>query len=385
MVLIVGCNEKTYKPISSDGNAPKPVTNVEYTAIAGGFDITYSVPDDSDLLYVKAVYTNSHGIESEVKSSMYSNKIRVEGFGDTKEKTIKLYSVDRGENISTPVEFKAAPLEPAVNTMKADFKITPDFGGAKFYWVNPDKTPIVVMLHAEDTLGKLQNVHNVYTSMDTAWHSIRGMKPKAAKFVAVIRDRWDNFSDTIYPNNDPAAKLVPLKEEKIDKKLIRKVVLENDDNWDAWEGDYWNCFDDDRETIVHTQGDHPRPSIMTIDFGAEVTLSRFKVYQRLGWPFTHGNPKEYDVYGALELPGQDGNLADWTLLKKCVAYKPSGLPIGQETDEDMVHFENGDEFTFDKQIKIRYFRFAVYKTWDGAGYIDFGEMTFWGQTFKIIE
>lgn len=381
--IYTSCVEKKYEPVSSDGTAPGVVKNVSFEPIAGGVIISYDIPTDSDLLYVKAVYTNSHGIESEVRSSMYTNTIKIEGFGDVEPKKVNLYCVDRGENISAPVAVTVTPNEPAVNTMKNDFTITPDFGGAKFSWLNPDKTPIVVMLYAEDTLGRFVNVHNVYTSMDTAKYSIRGMKPKAAKFGAVIRDRWDNFSDTIFPSGDK--KLIPLKEDKLDKSLIRKVILANDDNWDAWEGDYWNCFDDDRSTIVHTQGDHPRPSIMTIDFGAEVTLSRFILYQREGWPFTHGNPKIYDVYGSLDLPGQDGNLEDWTLLKKCVAYKPSGLPLGQNTDEDLVHFNNGDEFTFDEQIKIRYFRLVVHETWDGAGYIDFGEMTFYGQTNKIIE
>jgi hypothetical protein len=388
IVLIVGCDEKKYDPHVNDGVAPKPVSNVQFEPISGGFKITYDIPDDSDLLYVKAVYTNSQGKISEVKSSMYTNEIKIEGFGDISEKTVKLYSVDRGENVSTPVEFTGSPLLPSVKTMEGLLNITADFGGAKFAWENSEKTPIVVMVYAQDSLGRMENVHNVYTSMEKGSYSLRGMKSIPTKFAAVIRDRWDNFSDTIYPINKEL--LTPLLEERLDKTLFRKVVLANDDNWDAWEGDYYYTFDDDMKTINHTQGDHPRPSIMTIDFGAEVTLSRFVVYQRQSHgaayhAYTHGNPKKYNVYGSLDLPGQDGNLDDWIFLRECTSIKPSGLPLGQNTDEDINHIITGDEYTFPEPITVRYFRFAVSETWDGAGYMGFSEMTFYGQVQKIIE
>lgn len=388
IVLVVGCEEKKYQPLSDDGVAPAAITNVQFEPIAGGFDISYDIPDDSDLLYVKAVYTDSHGDVAEVKSSMYTNEITIEGFGDTLAKTVDLYSVDRGENISKPASFTANPLLPSVKTMEKLLNITADFGGAKFSWENSEKTPIVIMLYAEDTLGRMENVHNVYTSMESGSYSIRGMESVPTRFAAIIRDRWDNFSDSIHPANKE--KLIPLLEERLDKTLFRKVVLANDDNWDAWEGDYYHTFDDDMLTINHTQGDHASPNIMTVDFGAEVTLSRFIVYQRQSHgpeyhAYTHGNPKKYDVYGSLDLPGMDGNLEDWTFLKSCTSIKPSGLGLGQNTDEDIDHIITGDEYTFSEPIKIRYFRFAVTETWDGAGYIGFSEMTFFGQVAKVID
>jgi hypothetical protein len=44
----------------------------------------------------------------------------------------------------------------------------------------------------------------------------------------------------------------------------------------------------------------------------------------------------------------------------------------------MEHFYNGDEYTFEEQVEIRYFRIFIHETWDGAGYTDFSEITFWG-------
>ena len=115
-------------------------------------------------------------------------------------------------------------------------------------------------------------------------------------------------------------------------------------------------------------------------------MSRFTFFQRLSHgsahAYTHGNPKSYTVYGSKELPGMDGNLDDWILLKECESIKPSGLPIGQNTDEDIDHLFAGDEYSFDTATEIRYFRIAIHETWDGAGYINASEMTFWG---NIIE
>ncbi|MFD1162912.1 MULTISPECIES: DUF5000 domain-containing lipoprotein [Hwangdonia] len=388
MVLVLfACDEEQHGPLVSDGTNPRAVENVLVTPIYGGLSISYDLPNDSDLLYVKAVYTNSKGEKAEVKTSAYDNKIEILGFGDTTERTVELYSVDRSENTSEPVKVNGAPLTPPVFLVQATMDITADFGGARFSWINESKTPITIeLLTTNDTTGELETVETIYTEQAESRSSIRGYESVPRLFAALIRDRYDNFSDTIYANT-PDKLLTPLFEERLDKTKFNKVVLNNDDNWDAWEGDYWNCFDDDAASIVHTQGDHPRPSIMTVDLGAVVTLSRFNVLQRSPeiarhFAFTHGNPKTYSVYGSKELPGQDGNLDDWILLKECESIKPSGSPLGTNTDEDMDHFDRGDEYTFDDPIEIRYFRFAVHSTWDGAGYINFSEMTFWGNVVE---
>lgn len=385
-LAFLSCEEDyEHKPITSDSVAPGAISNLNFTPINGGFDVFYDLPGDKDLLYVKAVYQTSKGETADVIASVYDNKLRILGFGNTEEREVSLYAVDRSENVSKAVTFKASPLSPPVNTVKESMDITADFGGAKFKWINSQKTPLAIMLFAKNSKGEMENVRTIYSSQSETSFSIRGYESVPLPFAAVIRDRYDNFSDTIYPKT-PDKLLTPLFEERLNKKMIKKVVLANDDNWDAWEGDYWNAFDDDMGSIVHTQGDHARPSIMTIDLGQNVVLSRFKLFQRMPsqphFAFTHGNPKIYTVYGAKELPGNDGNLADWIKLRDCESIKPSGLPNGTNTDEDIDKFLNGDEFTFDEGIEIRYFRLAIQETWDGAGFVNFTELTFWG---NIIE
>jgi len=387
VLVLFACEEYQHGPLATDSSIPSVVENVVVTPISGGLSIDYDLPNDSDLLYVKAIYTNSKGEEAEVKTSAFNNNIEILGFADTSERTVKLYSVDRSKNNSEPVTITGSPLTPPVFVIQETMAITADFGGARFTWENELNTPITIeLMTVNSTTGRLETMETVYTEQSAAKSSLRGYESVPRLFAAVIRDRYDNFSDTIYAPT-PDQLVTPLFEERLDKTKFNKIVLENDDNWDAWEGDYWNCFDDDTESIVHTQGDQPRPSIMTVDLGAVVTLSRFNVLQRSpinsrGFAFTHGNPKTYTVYGSKELPGQDGNLDDWILLAECESFKPSGSPLGTNTDEDMDHFDAGDEFTFDDAIEIRYFRFAVNSTWDGAGFINFSEMTFWG---NIVE
>lgn len=381
----VACDEYEHGPSSTDSVNPSKVENATITPINGGFDISYDLPDDKDLLYVKAVYLDNKGVEAEVKTSAFDNKIQILGFNDLDEKTIRLYAVDRSENISEPVVITGTPLISPLHLVQQQLAIKEDFGGAKFSWKNETKAPISIALYSKNAQGKLELVKTQYSSQKEASVSLRGFEPVPTLFAAVIRDRYDNFSDTIYANT-PDKLLTPLFEERLNKTLFKKVVLQNDISWNAWGGNYFNLFDNDEDTFAHTQGDHVGPSMLTVDLGVNVNLSRINVLQRqdLGtWAaFTHGNPKKYAIYGSKELPGTDGNLANWIKLRDCESTKPSGLPLGQNTDEDVAHFLAGDEYNFDNAPEIRYLRFVVYETWDGSSYIDFSEITFWGNIVK---
>jgi hypothetical protein len=213
------------------------------------------------------------------------------------------------------------------------------------------------------------------------------MKPIPTRFAAVVRDRWDNVSDTIKPQGE---KLTPLFEQKLDKTRMRKVVLTSDTKWDAWGFKYENLIDDNFKTTGHTQGDHAWPQIFTVDLGVKAKLSRFRVYQRgpddTGWFYSHGNPKKYDVYGAEVMPADPDDLSQWKKLREvCISTKPSGEGT-QVTDEDIVHGINGDEYDFDQTnnpSEIRYFRLVVWETWDGAGFVDFQELTWWGNIIEV--
>lgn len=385
LLLFPGCDEGLEMPVRMDSVPPGPVEIESVVPVAGGFDVSYILPDDEDLLYVKAEFNVSETKTSEVKVSLYRNDLTVLGFGDTLPKTVTLYAVDRSDNVSEGTAFTEQPLVDPATLIHRTIRIEPDFGGAKFTWENPTEAPVAILIFAQDSTGEMENVHTIYTSTTEGRYSLRGYEPEPTAFYALVKDRWDHLTAPKYPDTEDGM-ITPFYEAKLDKSKFRKVILPTDTNWDAWEGRYESAYDNDYQSFVHSQGDHPMPQIFTIDLGVKVRLSRFKVFQRglsdNWWAFTHGNPMEYTVYGAMDLGNGEGNLADWIKLRDCESFKPSGLPVGQVTDEDMTAFYNGDEFSFEVPVEIRYFRIAIHSTWDGAGFINFSELDFWGD---IIE
>lgn len=382
--MLTACEEDfDHKPFVSNNNSPKAITDVEVTPLHGGVKLIYNIPNDKEILYVRAEYTNSKGEKKNVKSSAYKNSLTILGYGNVAEQKVNLYTVNRSETLSEPYQISFTPLEPPVNVIKNSMDITTDFGGARYTWINEERTPISILLLSKSDRGDIEVKETVYTSQSEQSFSIRGFDTIPRLFAAVIRDRYDNFSDTIYAKT-PNRMLTPLYEEKINKSKFQKLILANDTNWDAWEGDYTHFYDDKIDNFIHSQGNHPAPQIFSIDLGQVIKPSRFKIYQRSlneeHFAYTHGNPKTYVVYGAKELPEGDSleEGSGWIKLRECESIKPSGSPIGTNTDEDMDHFRAGDEFTFEDAPSIRYFRIAFYKTWDGAGYLAASEFTIWG-------
>src|SRR5688500_7270990 len=85
-VLVIGsCNKKleSHQPVSGDGTVPVQVTGVTVVNGNGNATISYAIPKDTNLAYVKAVYTITTGKEYISTASYYNNSLVVEGFADT--------------------------------------------------------------------------------------------------------------------------------------------------------------------------------------------------------------------------------------------------------------------------------------------------------------
>ncbi|WP_346859956.1 DUF4959 domain-containing protein [uncultured Draconibacterium sp.] len=386
LAFFSGCEEIVKEPLFKDSVAPGPVTNATVLNLPGSAMISYNLPNDDDLLYVKAEYTLASGMKVESKSSNYINSILVEGFGDTTEKTITLTAVDRSENQSTPVTVKVNPELPDVHSVKNTIEMIADFGGVQYRWKNENNAPLAFKILATDSTGVLSEVETVFSGVTDGMYTVRGFEPEEKEFAIVVRDRWDNYSDTA------KATVVPLFEEQLDKSLFEQVQLDNDapSGWNAWEGKYEFSFDNDVNTFNHTYaGSDGWPQIWTVDLGVVARLSRFNLVQRQNFFYAHGNFRLFDVYGAKEIPGQDGNLEDWVPLRVaappynngCISIRPSQL--GGTAAEDQDHFEKGDEFSFTlDDPEIRYVRLVVNETWGLTGFSHFAEITFWGQVIE---
>ena len=118
LVSISACKQDIMGPIPNDGTTPKPVSNATVINLPGGAQITYTLPDDANLLYVKAEY-QFQGALVNVISSYYKKTILIQGFADTLTHEVKLYAVSRGENASTSISVQIKPLPAPVQKVFA--------------------------------------------------------------------------------------------------------------------------------------------------------------------------------------------------------------------------------------------------------------------------
>jgi hypothetical protein len=379
ILMLCSCEEKKLEPISESLGKPGTVEVLEQKAIAGGVIVTYRIPNNEDILSVKAVYTLARGV-SESVASYFENTLTIEGFNDMKEHEAKIYVINRAQVQSDPVTIKFTPLEASYLKVAKSMEIISDFGGARFSWNNPDQAPLIFEFFAADSIGKLQAMRVINSATSEMKYSLRGYKPEARKFGVVIRDHWDNTCDTIFPPET----IVPLLEEKLNKKIMNVMQLSNDQNFANWEGMNHYIIDDDKETFGHSPNSS-LPAPFTIDLGVKAKLSRFLFFNRNfnNSYYSWGNPKAFDVYVCFNTPSTSGNWDEWTKIGECIQTKPSGSPGTTMTDEDLAYAESGFEFEIDLALEpVRYIRFVIQSTWENTSFTHPCELDFFGVTVE---
>ncbi|RZL61901.1 MAG: DUF4959 domain-containing protein, partial [Pedobacter sp.] len=368
------------EPLEKSTNAPGPVSNVKYTAGPGNATITYALPSDNDLLYVKAIYSLANGRVMEVKASYYGNTLKVEGFGDTEEHEVKLYAVNRSEVESAPISIKVKPLENPIWGVFRSMKALADFGGMRFTAKNPAEADLAIEILTEDSKGRMMPTSkNIYTSTIDIDQAIRGYDPVSRKFAITIRDRWLNYSDTLYTT------LVPLYEAEIPKSGYRAVTLPSDVALhtstaiaNLWDGDLLNW-----PRVLMTSSAVLTPQWFSFDIGKLSALSRVVIWDYPEYLngrtyFYGGNLNEFEIWGTNNPPA-DGSFTNWTKLGTFKAKKPSGTAYGNNTTEDVAAGQIGLNYTFDAGIpKVRYLRIKSNKNWQGTTFMAIGELQVYG-------
>ena len=151
LVTIISCTSDE----NLDTNPPGIVTNIEVIPTNGGGIINYTLPADDDILYVKAVYTNSQGEEVFRVSSKHTSTIEVNGLNQTSAVKVKLYVLDESENISESVEIEFIPLKSFIFLVQESIQITPDLGGVKITWDNIAAKTVFVYVHILDGANEI--------------------------------------------------------------------------------------------------------------------------------------------------------------------------------------------------------------------------------------
>ena len=96
LFVLPSCTEDS----GTDTTAPGPVQVKAIIPQNGGAKIVYTLPDDNDILYVKAAYKNAQGEDVFNVASASKDTIEVGGFVDTSPQKVKLSVVDDSGNQS---------------------------------------------------------------------------------------------------------------------------------------------------------------------------------------------------------------------------------------------------------------------------------------------
>lgn len=386
LLFLLACTEEEINPLPNSGTVVDPVTNVEVENINGGAIIMYELPKDKNARYVEAEWTTDKGVVRRAKSSVFTNKIRLEGFPDTQEYEIKLYTVSDAELRSDPVLVKIKPLTPPFIETFASLVIQEDFGGMSVTFENRAEDDIVIIALAKNQeTGEWESIHDFYTSLPTGNFTVRGLPAVEDEFGFFVRDRWESYSDTLY------VRLTPIYEELLDKSEFKAFDLPGDVGSNYLGGDAMHkLWDDNVNTIMHTYtyNDRQMPGVsFTFDMGEVAKLSRFKFWQRFHDShnniFNNANFKQFEIWGTAETPDLDGSWDNWIKIDDIEIKKPSGLPLGQYSNDDLEAVIEGHDFSIPLDTPpVRFLRIKVNENWGGLRWIYASEITFWGSVQK---
>lgn len=371
------CKEEAIKPLPGVGSgAPEPVTSLQVVNTSGGAKIKYTVPADPSLLYVEAIWI-SNGVKRNTKASYYADTLTLEGFGDTAACEVQVYTINKSEARSAPATVTVKPLSPPVWEVFKSLTVKPDFGGVNVGFRNATAANVVITVLTRDSTGKMAPVNAFYTNLVRDSFSTRGFKPEERVFGVFVKDRWNNYSDTLYSTQTPYFELL------LNKGLFKEVnPYPGDVNDKIYSSAYPmnKLWDNNTGSIYVTANGLGMPESFTIDLGVKAKLSRLKYYQRqsTAFYFASQTPMVFEVYGSNK-PAADGNWDSWSLMKRCISVKPSGLPLGTVTNDDIAYAQAGEDFNFSLDNEAyRYLRFKVVQTYGNAQSITFSELTFWG-------
>jgi len=391
IIALYGCQTEVIGPMGNSKTAPGPLTNVKAVNQSGQATLTYTLPTDQDIAYVKAEYELLSGAKREVRASFYTSQMVVDGFGDTEAHTVTLWVVNKSEIASTPVTIEVKPLENAIQIAFKTMKVVPAFGGINVSLRNIARANLSIIPMREQGYKGWVALDGIYTSTAEITKNIRGLDTIPVKIAVVIRDRFLNQTDTLFTT------VKPLFELPLAKNLYKEMpgVI--------WPGDQRANFSNngtdptgvkamwDGQTVNFPSVAYTPPTItdagphsITFDLGQTAQLSRLVIWD---YPETisgrktyyyRGNMKNFEIWGSNN-PNPDGTYDSWYKLGTYQSIKPSGLPYGEVSDEDQVTAAAGLSYDLDINVpKLRYLRIKCLNNWQGTNFLMISEVLAYG-------
>lgn len=375
-ILLVSCEAEKNEPLVQNSSVPPQVTGVIVENYKGSSRIYYTLPDDVNVLYVKSVHTLPNGAEVETKSSQYKNYIDVEGFLYAQEYTVNLYTVSRSEVESAPVRVTINPDRALVHDVFESLAVEEAFGGITAEFTNESGSDYIFHTLYKDTLGTWVERDRLYTNAHERRHTIRGFQAEPTDFMFFFTDKWRNSSDTLSIN------ITPWFEEEFDKSLWKAANLADDTTTPQY-GPLSELWTPGPTTYFFVSPNIPGltlPLWWTIDFGIRYQFGRIHVHttsHNNNWRYTQGTPEIFEIW-VTNIPTT--NWDDWIMLGEYIIEKPSGLPPGELTQEDIDKVLEGHSFDFPaSQESYRYMRFKTTKTFGNVPNVNLLELTLYGR------
>ncbi len=380
VTLIFSCSKNE----NVDTTPPGILSDISVVPTNGGGIISYSLPSDNDISYVRAEYTNSQGEDVFRVSSRYNNSIEINGLNQTTPIQVRLYVVDENENVSEEVEIEFTPLESFIYLVQQSIEISPDLGGVKITWENIASKTVFVYVHILNGTNETIRI----LSSDNAQESlfIRGLDAVEMTFSTKVEDFDGNITDLQVVGN-----YTPLFEEKIEKNTWTLIASQSM-NGNAYEGRTVNFWDDIVDT-VETDSDNSYfiatrennggslnfPLDIVIDLNKNVKIKRFKIWQRAYWyqgggvtyHYQEENLKSFNLYAS-------NDAQSWDLLGEFDIGDPrdSAGNIPASAFQEAI---DGHDFTLDNTSEqFRYLKFSITSNY-GSTIITVGsEITLYG-------
>ena len=381
LILLISCDENE----SGDTVAPGSITIENIIPTNGGGIISYLLPSDSDILFVRAEYTNSLGDDVYRVSSSHNNSVEIDGLNQDTPINVRLYVVDESQNISDPTEVEFTPLPSFIYLVQESISISPELGGVRIEWENIAEKTVYVHLHIVN--GDDEEIRILSSDKEFENISVRGLESVETTFLTKVEDFDGNITDL-----EEKATISPLFEEMIDKStwtLVDNLSV----NGNAWEGSTVNFWDDVVDTAA-TNSDNSYfiiwrdqnggvlnwPLDIVINLNKNVQVHRFKVWQRAFWyngptgiPYYYQeeNMRSFDLFAS-------NNAQDWTLLGQFDIGDPSDQD-GNISQDFIDAAAEGHDFDLEGvSDAFRYLKFSITSNFGSDTYVHGSEITLWG-------
>ena len=367
-----------------DTSPPGVLSNVSVTPTNGGGIISYTLPSDDDILYVKAVYTNSQGEEVFRVSSKHNTSVEITGLSQLTPVNVKLFVVDLNENVSETVSIDFTPLKSFIFFVQESIQISPDLGGVKITWENIASKTVFVYVHILEGADEVIRILSSNNAQESIF--IRGLAPSEISISTKVEDFDGNITEL-----EEKGRYTPLFEEKIDKSTWT-LVSGQSINGNAYEGKTVNFWDDVVDT-VETDADNSYfiatrdnnggslnfPLDIVIDFNKNVKIQRFIVWQRAYWyqgggityHYQEENIKSFNLYAS-------SDAQTWNLLGEFDIGDPRNA-AGEIPATAFQEAIDGHEFSLENTSEaFRYLKFQITSNYGSTQITVGSEITLFG-------